>query len=108
QLLHVAPRADARLRQDLVQLGRVRLGTQYALVRRGRPLGRRLLLGGGIEGARDDFGEHLARIGRRQRLDDVGLRSVVIVVAFSGNGEGAFCGPFGGIGARFAAAATAV
>ncbi len=31
ELLHVAARADARLRQHLVQLGRVRLGGQHAL-----------------------------------------------------------------------------
>jgi uncharacterized membrane protein len=86
QLLHVATRADAGLRQHLVQLGCVGLGAQHALVRGRRPLGRGLFLGG-VERPRDDLGEHLAGIGGRQRLDDLGLGRFVVILPFSADGE---------------------
>jgi hypothetical protein len=58
--LHLEPRAEAGLRQHLVQLGRIGLGQQHALER--RHLGAFLV---GVELARNDVRE-ADRLGRRR------------------------------------------
>ena len=77
QLFHVAPRADAGLRQHLVQLRRFGVRAQHALRRRGRRIGRRLVFD--VELARDHFSEKLVGVGRRDDLDRLGRRCRVVV-----------------------------
>ena len=67
RVLHVAARADARLRQHLVQLGRVGLGREDALARGLFALG---FLGDlGVELAGHHLREHLGRLDRNGRLE---------------------------------------
>ena len=72
QVFHVAARADAGLRQHLVQLGSVGLGCQHALVR--RVLDFRDCFRLGVELARQDMREDLAGLGNRPRLKVQGQR----------------------------------
>ena len=63
QLLHVAARADAGLRQHFVQLGRVGLGTQHARVRQRRSSARAAPRPAS-KAPETHLGEHLARVRR--------------------------------------------